>query len=170
MIHFIDSIITDSNFDFLKMTCMMLLANSNTLRTINSKINKIDNRVRIALSHLNASYEYLHQSCQINNQFDKQMPQFIIPKSKNEKDNDVAESNDLLVCIEKKHKKAKKSKKACKDKGLSISDITYDMVKDQVESQCGQFNLDQQTVTEEVRRMFGEKKTVSKDQFQEHVV
>ena len=93
MIHSNDSIIKESSFDYLKMTCTIVMANSNTLKTINSKINKIDNRLRITLKHLNASNKYLVKSCQIDNQFDTQMLQYTVLESNDKKDYSVNESN-----------------------------------------------------------------------------
>lgn len=96
MIHSNDSIIKESSFDYLKMTCMIVMANSNTLKTINSKINKIDNRLRITLKHLNASNTYLAKPSQIDTQFDIQMPHDTDLKSNINKDYGVNESNYTL--------------------------------------------------------------------------
>jgi hypothetical protein len=64
----------------------------------------------------------------------------------------------------KEHKKNEKIKKHMGEKDrLSITDITWDMVNEQLKSECGYNNIDQETMSEVVSRMFGDKRYITQE-------
>ena len=65
MTHSFDSLLKDNKIDTSKLICMLIMSNSYILKSINSKINSIDKRVRQTLWYYNISkqksgYEYLN--------------------------------------------------------------------------------------------------------------
>ena len=78
------SIILDSKTNFLKLLSMLVMSNSNILKTINSKINKIDTRVRHSLKIYNilrqkSSYQYINIFKRVETNLNSSIQQFSFP-------------------------------------------------------------------------------------------
>ena len=76
MTHSFDSLIKNNKIDTSKLTYMLIMSNSYILKSINSKINSIDKKVRQTLRYYNISmqksgYEYLN--CSIDKQSAKKV-------------------------------------------------------------------------------------------------
>ena len=79
-----NSIIYDSKTNFLKLLCMLMMSNSNILKSINSKINKIDTRVRHSLKIYNisrqkSSYQYINIFKRVETNLNSSIQQFSLP-------------------------------------------------------------------------------------------